>query len=325
MQSIVWLEDIGAADADLAGDKAAGLGEVMAAGFPVPTGFVVTADAYREAVANAGIAGVLATAIDRRADMAACSAYLQGLVRKADVPAGVHRALAAAYHRLAMQLSEVDPPVVVRTSVVGEDVSFAGTAAPVRNVKGIAGLVDAVELCWAALFNERALIGRASGDVGHEPAMAVIVQPQLSVVRSGTAFTVDPVRERDDLVLINARFGEDETKMAGRVACDTYLVSRETSEVVESRIGEKVDEVVAGPRRPVTVTLEGRRYPRVLSDSEATRIAALSLAIEGHSSHPQQVDWCLGSAGAVYVVQAGPIGRHRVRWAGRPEPVAKTD
>ena len=48
--------EIGRHDVDLAGGKGANLGELTRAGLPVPNGFVVTTDAYRDFVDAAGIA-----------------------------------------------------------------------------------------------------------------------------------------------------------------------------------------------------------------------------------------------------------------------------
>ena len=45
MDSTMWLEGLGRRDTEIAGGKGANLGELIAAGFRVPAGFVVTAEA----------------------------------------------------------------------------------------------------------------------------------------------------------------------------------------------------------------------------------------------------------------------------------------
>ncbi len=42
---VLWLDDVRRTDVALAGGKGANLGELIASGFPVPPGFVVTAPA----------------------------------------------------------------------------------------------------------------------------------------------------------------------------------------------------------------------------------------------------------------------------------------
>ena len=53
--SIAWLAELGRGDALIAGGKGANLGELTRAGFPVPPGFVVTADAYLSAMDSGGV------------------------------------------------------------------------------------------------------------------------------------------------------------------------------------------------------------------------------------------------------------------------------
>ena len=45
-QYVVWFKDVDKHSGNLVGGKGANLGEMVANGFPVPTGFVVTAPAY---------------------------------------------------------------------------------------------------------------------------------------------------------------------------------------------------------------------------------------------------------------------------------------
>ena len=52
--------EIGKTDVPTAGGKGANLGEMTSAGLAVPTGFVVTADAYRAFIAENGLAGFIA-------------------------------------------------------------------------------------------------------------------------------------------------------------------------------------------------------------------------------------------------------------------------
>ena len=49
------LDDLRAADGQAFGGKSSALGELIAAGIPVPPGFAVSTVAYREFVAGAGL------------------------------------------------------------------------------------------------------------------------------------------------------------------------------------------------------------------------------------------------------------------------------
>src|SRR3954469_22362575 len=50
---VIDLGDVGRADLARAGGKGANLGELIRGGFPVPPGFVITSQAFREALATA--------------------------------------------------------------------------------------------------------------------------------------------------------------------------------------------------------------------------------------------------------------------------------
>src|SRR5581483_11177998 len=89
--SIRAFADLRRSDTEEAGGKGANLGELTAAGFPVPPGFVVTAPAYLDAMARAGIRETLAelAASTDAADPvagAALATRMRDLVLHAGVP-----------------------------------------------------------------------------------------------------------------------------------------------------------------------------------------------------------------------------------------------
>jgi pyruvate,water dikinase len=278
VEPIIWLEDVHAADVACVGPKAAALGRLLHDGFPVPTGFVLTGDGYRAGSEHA------------------------------DVDIELREELATAYRELGNRLGHHDPAVAVRSSVTAHDACYVGIRPAVIDVRGAGALVEAVSRVWMSLFDERAVIARAAFGFTDAPATAVIVQTMAPVVRSGSAYSVDPVRRRDDIVRVEAVFGRGEGVPTGPPASDSYLVCRGTDEVVETRIGAKTVEVVGHGDDVVTVPLPAtRRHPRVLSDHDAARIAELAVAVEGLMGGPQDIDWCLGPTGLIEVLRTSPI------------------
>ena len=55
MSLLKWFREIHKEDVNIAGGKGANLGEMYNANFPIPPGFVITADAYKEFVRVTGI------------------------------------------------------------------------------------------------------------------------------------------------------------------------------------------------------------------------------------------------------------------------------
>ncbi len=121
---------------------------------------MVTTAAYERAIEAAGVRDELRTLFaeacrqaDEPAALAAASARLQELVRKAGTPPDVSDAVLAAYHRLGVEV-----PVAVRSSATAEDTagtSFAGMHETFANVVGDAALLERLVDCWSSLYGER--------------------------------------------------------------------------------------------------------------------------------------------------------------------------
>jgi pyruvate,water dikinase len=311
MDRIVWLKQLHASDADVAGGKGANLGELVSAGFEVPSGFVVTAAAYIAAMTEGGVDAALAAPPASGADLAATSEERQGMVRRAGLPPALHDEIAAAYAALSEELKATDPPVAVRSSAVGEDAadaSFAGMNRTLTNVVGAADVARAVVECWASLFGERAIAYRVAKGVVTSPSIAVVVQAMVAASRAGVAFTVDPTGRRGDAVVIEGSFGQGEAVVSGTVEPDLYVVARDGLELVDVHIGNKAFEIVPEAGGEVRRALgDERRRQRVLTDEETRAIATAALAVETHFGAPQDVEWCFDPDGGLHLVQARPI------------------
>lgn len=155
MKAVLWFDQIRLGDTALVGGKGANLGELSVAGLPVPSGFVVTADAYRQALDASGVRERLAALVEGvdPEDVGALdqvAAEAQALVRGVDLPKDLSAAVLDAYHRLGESTT-----VAVRSSGTGEDAadtSFAGMNATYTNVTGDSDLLERLVDCWASLY-----------------------------------------------------------------------------------------------------------------------------------------------------------------------------
>jgi len=113
----------------VAGGKAANLGELTQAGFPVPPGFCVTTQAYTLVAEEAGLEPLLAElAAARAADtthLAAVAAAARAMLLAAPMPERVAEAIRKAYREL---VHDAAVPVAVRSSATAEDLPFASFA-----------------------------------------------------------------------------------------------------------------------------------------------------------------------------------------------------
>ena len=322
-----FVEDIAnlrMADAEEAGGKGANMGEMVAAGLPVPLGFVVLRDSYLAAMRDAGVADELNAAHrdamlsvadqDRFTEM--CE-KMQALVLKAGMSDDVRERILSSYRTMGSNVI-----VAVRSSATGEDgadASFAGMNSTFTNISGEDELIDAVQRCWASLFGARVVAYRASRGFTADPAMAVVVQQMIASERSGVAFTADPTTDATDRVVVEGAFGQGEVVVSGSVEPDTYVVSKETGEIISRRIGFKQFKIVRGADgSDQNIDLSpAEAEAQVLNDDEVRTIADIAVRSERHSACPQDTEWAI-AGGKTYIVQTRPITTlHRV---GKPVP-----
>jgi pyruvate,water dikinase len=311
--TLVWFADIGQGDVARAGGKGANLGELAAAGLPVPPGFVITAAGYLQAMEEGGVrdelAAVFADAVLRSEDpceLASAAERLRSLVRKAGVPAALRDEVVAAYHRLGTDL-----PVAVRSSATAEDTagtSFAGMHETFTNVIGDAALIERLTDCWASLYGARVISYRASCGLTEEPAIAVVVQQLVDSERAGVMFTADPSTNDRSRIVIEGAFGLGEVVVSGQVEPDTYTLAKDGPTLLSTRVGHKDHKLVTGAGGTMTrVELgEDDAMRRVLTDDEAVELARLGLLVEAHYGEPQDTEWAI-SGGRTYLLQARPI------------------
>jgi pyruvate,water dikinase len=313
---VLRLAELGLESVPFAGGKGANLGELARAGFSVPDGFVVTAQAYLQAMDAAGVRKELvdlaaACDADEPASLERASTELRRLVGEAGVPPALRSQILRAYETLGPAAR-----VAVRSSATMEDTggfSFAGMNETFTNVAGEEALVAAIVRCWQSVWGRRVIAYRAGQRITEEPAIAVVVQRMVDSESAGVLFTVDPSTGRRDRMVIEAAFGLGEVVVSGQVEPDTYVVSRsgpaaDGPRVLEVRVGDKTHAIVRGLDGIEARTDLGdtRRKERVLADERVLELARIGERIEAHYGKPQDVEWAL-SGGAFFVLQSRPI------------------
>lgn len=314
---ILGLGAVTAAMVPVVGGKAANLGELLAAGLPVPDGFCLTTAAYRQGTAGneGGGAGELAEVhqtlkTTNDADLSALAALAgraRDVIRAAPVPPDIAAAITAAYEALGN-----DVPVAVRSSATAEDLpsaSFAGQQDTYLNVVGAAAVVEAVRDCWASLWTDRAVSYRATR--GIDPAavaLAVVVQRMVDATAAGVLFTANPLTGRRREAVIDASPGLGEAVVSGAVNPDHFVVDPVAGRVLERRLGDKriaIRPLSGGGTRTVAVSNGGATA--CLTDRQAAELAALGLRVEQHFGAPQDIEWAIDGGGRLWLTQSRPI------------------
>jgi pyruvate,water dikinase len=308
-----WLSEIGAAAAGEAGGKAAALGEVKnKLGLPVPNGYVLTTEAYRQ-FCGIPLWVAIRDAL-RKADLAdleglqAISTRLTDMVMASPVP----RPVEVAITERARMLGTGEPGLAVRSSAVGEGGArpFAGQFSSLINVPPEQA-VEAYKRVIAGRFSERALSYRLSTGLPEvESPMAVLFLPVIKARASGILYTRDPKDPRRDVFWVTSTCGLGLDIASGQMTPDLFIASRKRPYLlVESEISQKEKAIVLGESGGVTYrpldSAEGARPS--LEAEHLQALAELGARIEEHFGSPQDVEWALDEGGKFWILQSRPL------------------
>ena len=333
---ILWFDEIGIDDIPWVGGKNASLGELIRQlkpqGVNVPTGFAITAYAYRYFIEKAGLETKLRTLfadldVDDVSNLQQHGKKARRLILSANFPPELEAAIGAAYQRLCNQYGE-DTEVAVRSSATAEDLpdaSFAGQQETYLNVQGLQRVLEYCHRCFASLFTDRAISYRQHNNFEQlEVALSVGVQKMVrsDLASSGVMFSIDTETGFKNAALITAAYGLGENIVQGAVNPDEYLVFKPTLKdgfrpILEKRLGNKrikmvYDEGSSRLTKNVWVP-EPEQEKFCLTDDEILQLARWAVQIEDHYSQvrgvysPMDIEWAKdGITGELFVVQARP-------------------
>jgi pyruvate,water dikinase len=274
------LRSSGAATLVRYGGKGHSLSQLIDWGLPVPDGFVVTTEAYAHHAAQCGLLRELAPLLEG-ADQAGAAALARRLLTGTAVDPAFVAQLGAAWRELGA------PAVAVRSSATAEDLADASFAGQHDSFLGVAeegALLDAVRNCWASLWSERALRYRAERRIAPAAvAMAVVVQRLVPAEAAGVLFTVDPLTQRRDRMLVEIVPGLGEALVSGRTRGESCLLER----------------------RAGRLRLAGAA-PRFVTRAQLLELGERALQIEARAGVPQDIEFAV-AAGRVAILQARPI------------------
>ncbi len=307
---IMDFKDIRAENLPLVGGKGANLGEMAAAGFPVPTGFCLTTAAFRSFIAGVPKEEQIYTRLDSAVDLESvrkAGKYVREILLNTPVPEDISLAVIHAWKEAG-----INDAYAVRSSATAEDLpgaSFAGQQDTYLNIIGKDKLIDGVRRCWVSLFNDRAIIYRIQNNFSHKDvALSVVVQQMVMAEKSGIMFTADPLTGHRHTLAIDASFGLGEALVSGAVTPDSYRVDKRTHSIIDSRISEKLIAIFPereGGIRQEKLSLE-QQNQIVLSNNEIEALTEMGCKVESHYGTPQDIEWA-AAGGNIFLLQSRPI------------------
>ncbi len=312
---VVWFKEVDRDDIGTVGGKGANLGEMTKAGFPVPNGFIVTAQAYFHFLDEAHLRDDLADLlhgldVSNSKQLAETGKAIRSLITRAKFPNDIASDVMKAYFKLDTGLLR-HSPVAVRSSATAEDLpeaSFAGQQATFLNVQGEANLLEKIKEAWASLFTDRAIFYRATHKFDHfKVGIAVPVQRMVQSDLSGIMFTIDPVTNDKTKVVVDGIFGLGEMIVQGAVTPDHYVVDKASEKILEKEVN--IQEKIMTKRNGKTLISpvpKSKGSQAKLTDEQIIALAREGKKLEKHYFFPQDIEWAI-EKGKVYIVQTRPV------------------
>ncbi len=255
------------------GGKGASLGEMANADLPVPPGFVVTAQTFREFEGKEIPQEVIDEILEAFADLNASR-------------------------------------VAVRSSAVAEDSSNASWAGQLESYLNVTreNLIDRIKDCWDSIKTERAVsYADQQGTEEADLVVAVVVQKMVESEQAGVMFTKNPVNNNDHQMMVEACWGLGELLVQGEITPDSYLIDKDESQIEGKEFGSQdiMLKFQNGKNEEVMVP-EDVMGEFVLSDETILELADLGKKIEAHYKSAQDIEWAI-EEGKIYIVQSRPI------------------
>ncbi len=328
---IKWFSELSKDDISIAGGKGANLGEMYNHKFPVPPGFVITAQSFDYFIKQNSVKERIKNIIEsidleNTFELDKGSREIRNLIESQELPKDLREEILEAYSILSTEkinkvgiskyaldvLKNAKDPVFVsvRSSATTEDLaeaSFAGQQESFLNIKGDHPLIENIKKCFSSLYTPRAIYYRNRKGFNEGAALlAVVIQKMVDSAKSGVAFSRDPMLGSDNIV-VEAVFGLGEGIVSGQIAPDHYEITRDLK-INKIKIGTKKTAIVrnsSGRNENIKLSSD-KSMQQVLSNGQILEVANISLKLEAHYKKPQDIEFAVEDE-RVYVVQSRPI------------------
>lgn len=315
-------EQIDKNQVSLVGGKNASLGEMTQAGIPVPPGFAVTTNAYKEFLnynqLEERIRDSLGSLEEDDVDqIEKAGTQIREIIEHACVPSMIAEEIEDRYRRLWKRVASPLMPVAVRSSATAEDLpgaSFAGQQETFLFVRKGEEVVKKVVRCWSSLFTPRAISYRIKMGFPHDSVfISVGVQKMVNAFTAGVMFTINPLNGDPSTIVINSNYGVGESVVSGEVTPDEFFVNKVTLEITCRVIAPKEIYYIADKARKGLIKREQppeRQKVQSVIDEDIIRLAEMGKEVEKHYGQPMDIEWAVEKGGPfggfVYILQARP-------------------
>ena len=302
--NIKFFEDLN--EKDIAGGKGLSLAKMYHNKFNIPNGFVIMANVFdnflEENHIKEDIQKIINNSdIDNEKEIDENSNNIIEKISKCEISDDIKNEILENYKKLNCKY------VAVRSSATSEDGkshAWAGQLESFLNVDEIT-IIDRIKDCWSSLFSKRALFYRIKNNDTSNISVAVIVQTMIQSDVSGVAFSINPITNNLDEIVIESVLGLGEAIVSGKVTPDTYIVNKKENKLVKKEIKNQNIKLVKYNNKNEWMD-EKQGNIQKLDNEEILELSNEIKKIEKFYGFPVDIEWAI-EENNVYILQCRPI------------------
>jgi rifampicin phosphotransferase len=197
----------------------------------------------------------------------------------------------------------------VRSSSPEEDLdgsSFAGGYETILGVR-VKEIESAIRKVFISCLDHRVFIyKRKNGFDITQPKIAVVIQLQIASEISGVGFSINPINNSFDEIILNSNWGLGETVVSGTVTPDTYVINKVTKIINKVTIGNKEKSLCLNTKGGTTEKINYKSDKKTLTDAKIRKLAEIIKQVETIYNKPMDIEWAF-AGNNLYLLQARPI------------------
>jgi pyruvate, water dikinase len=315
-KNVLWFKEIDSHDVAIVGGKGANLGEMFNEKIPVPNGFVVTTNAYFEFIKANNIIPQIKTIfktlnVDQAEELMETSRKIKKIIKTAPIPQEISIEIMSSYKKMCGFMGIKNTPVAVRSSATAEDsadTSFAGQQETFLNVSGEASVLKRVRDCWASLYTPRSIYYRVKKKIDeYKVGVAVPVQKMVQSDISGIIFTINPVSNNKNEIIVETIFGLGEYIVQGKVTPDQFIIDKNTWKITQkTHVSQDIKFVKAHTESREVKIPKSLQNKQKISDKTAIELARIAQKLHNHYGKAQDIEFAI-EKNKIYIVQTRPI------------------
>jgi len=196
----------------------------------------------------------------------------------------------------------------VRSSSIEEDssnFSFAGQFETYLYVKK-ENMLEKIKEVWISSFSNHVMKYRKEGKINNEINVpAVIIQEMVNSEKAGVGFSVNPVNNNYDEVVISGTYGLGTSIVDGDENGDLFIYNKKTKEIKKEIRTKKIRQVLDFENKKIK-TEKINIEEEILNDSEVCELGENIINIEKYYGKPQDMEWAFEKE-KLYILQSRPI------------------